>query len=124
MTRLQNDIAPWDFSKILETFGASKSNARSYAANTRAELERLLADPDFAACKTIQLLAVKLPKEDAPRALKKQAQLVRRRHRRSTPRRAGKLTGVTDGAGECRLVKRARCKGRGHCSTSDVEDAR
>lgn len=74
---MQNDIAPWDFTALLDTFGGGKKTGKSYTANTRAELEKLLTDPKFAKADEIQLLAVKLPKEDAPRALKKQAELVR-----------------------------------------------
>lgn len=43
--------------------------------HTKAELSKLLADKDFAAAREIQLVEVMMDKFDAPRALRKQAEL-------------------------------------------------
>jgi pyruvate decarboxylase len=76
MKRGYNDIAPWKWTSILSLFASPQSPPyQSYSCDTRAELEALLKNPDFAKADKIQLVAVKLPKEDAPRALKMQAEL-------------------------------------------------
>lgn len=73
----KNDIQPWKWTSLLDIFNPTGSvPTASYMIKTRGELQELLTKPEFRKADRIQLVDVKLGKEDAPRALKMQAQLV------------------------------------------------
>jgi pyruvate decarboxylase len=84
ISRAYNNVQPWRYGKLLEVFGAS--NPRTYRAESRDELIKLMLDKEFASCPDIQvlpktsLLLIKLvelimDELDAPRVLQIQAEL-------------------------------------------------
>lgn len=76
MKRKYNDIQPWVWTGILELFNPQKSTpTASYRIEKYDDLVKLLNDPTFRKADKIQLVEVKLGKEDAPRALKLQAEM-------------------------------------------------
>ncbi|KAG0139942.1 hypothetical protein CROQUDRAFT_665822 [Cronartium quercuum f. sp. fusiforme G11] len=76
MSRKYNDIQPWNWTGILDLFNPEKSaTTASYLARTHDELIELLKLPELRRTDRIQLVEVKLGKNDAPRALKMQAEL-------------------------------------------------
>ncbi|CDO69055.1 hypothetical protein BN946_scf184992.g4 [Trametes cinnabarina] len=76
MTRKYNDISNWKWTKLLDTLGGEEGkNCKSYTVRTKQELSALLDDAAFARADVIQLVELVMPKEDAPRALKVQAEL-------------------------------------------------
>ncbi|GAA5911202.1 hypothetical protein JCM6882_006605 [Rhodosporidiobolus microsporus] len=72
-----NDISLWKWQSLLDLFNAYPEpfKTRSLLANTRGELETILADKDFQKAECIQLLEVKIDKHDAPESLVKQGKL-------------------------------------------------
>lgn len=75
-TRKYNDIQNWNWTRLLDTFGAPDGvRSRSYTVRTQAELSDLLDDTTFAKAEVIQLVEVMMPMHDAPRALQAQAEL-------------------------------------------------
>ncbi|KAJ7288386.1 thiamine diphosphate-binding protein [Mycena rebaudengoi] len=76
MERKYNDIANWEWTKLLGVLGdAGGTLSKSYTVKTKGELEALLADKEFAAAGKIQLVEVMMPTQDGPRALVAQAEL-------------------------------------------------
>ncbi|PCH40281.1 pyruvate decarboxylase [Wolfiporia cocos MD-104 SS10] len=76
MERKYNDIANWRWTKLLETFGGEQGKTcQSHLVKTKQELSALLDDPKFAAADKIQLVEMIMQPRDAPRALKRQAEL-------------------------------------------------
>ncbi|EGG07363.1 uncharacterized protein MELLADRAFT_43199 [Melampsora larici-populina 98AG31] len=76
MKRKYNDIQPWVWTGILDLFNPQKNpTTRSYRIERYDELVGLLKDSGFRKADVIQLVEVKLGKEDAPRALKLQAEM-------------------------------------------------
>ncbi|EJC98857.1 pyruvate decarboxylase [Fomitiporia mediterranea MF3/22] len=75
--RKYNDIANWKWTELLSVFQGSTSSptGKSYTVNTKEELSALLDNQDFASAKEIQLVEIMMDKFDAPRALRKQAEL-------------------------------------------------
>ncbi|GAA5969748.1 hypothetical protein JCM11641_008028 [Rhodosporidiobolus odoratus] len=76
-TAKYNDIATWKWQSLLSFFNGYEQPfpTKSWLANTRGELEKILADEDFKKADKIQLLEVKMGLLDAPEALKKQGKL-------------------------------------------------
>ncbi|CAN3377016.1 hypothetical protein DIURU_002021 [Diutina rugosa] len=68
-----NDIQPWKNQKLLDVFNAKESETRE--VRTRAQLDELFADKQFAKADKIRLVEVFLGKMDAPKNLVGQAQL-------------------------------------------------
>ena len=52
-----------------------KPVGKSYTVSTKTEFDALISDVDFAAAREIQLVEVMMDKFDAPRALRRQAEL-------------------------------------------------
>ncbi|KAI9058230.1 pyruvate decarboxylase [Trametes sanguinea] len=76
MKRKYNDISNWKWTKLLDTLGGEEGKTcKSYTVRTKQELSNLLDDATFARADVIQLVELVMPKEDAPRALKVQAEL-------------------------------------------------
>lgn len=76
--RKYNDVANWNYTSLLSTFQgkpAGEQVGKSYTVHTKEEMSALLDDPAFAAAKEIQLVEIMMDKYDAPRALRKQAEL-------------------------------------------------
>ena len=77
--RKYNDIANWKWTSLLSLFQGlpegEKPVGKSYTVSTKAEFDALLSDADFAAAREIQLVEVMMDKFDAPRALRRQAEL-------------------------------------------------
>ena len=69
-----NDIHQWKYTKLLDVFNANPRNSGSYQVRTKTEMEELLNDKSFATGKSIELVEVIMPKQDAPRALEVTAQ--------------------------------------------------
>lgn len=70
----QNDIQPWKWTGLLDVFNPTGAvPSASFLIETRHELLELLKNPDFRKADRIQLVEVKLGKEDAPLRLKIQA---------------------------------------------------
>ena len=61
---------------MLSTFGGVEGKTcQSYTVTTKTELSNLLDNPEFAKADKIQLVELIMPRHDAPRALKVQAEL-------------------------------------------------
>ncbi|KAK0519696.1 hypothetical protein OC834_005952 [Tilletia horrida] len=92
-----NNVAPWNHKAILSafsgydepktTFGADKEDAKKshaddvpssktqyYGVRTKAELDALFADEEFNTPDRLRLIELFMPRGDAPRALKRQAE--------------------------------------------------
>ncbi|GAA6010356.1 hypothetical protein JCM10207_005189 [Rhodosporidiobolus poonsookiae] len=73
-----NDIALFNWSHLLPLFSpASGPVGMHHVASTRADLERILADDEFARADKIQVLEIKLGKMDAPKALYRLGEVTR-----------------------------------------------
>ncbi|KAI0766453.1 pyruvate decarboxylase [Trametes elegans] len=76
MKRKYNDISNWKWTQLLETLGGEEGKTcKSYTVRTKEELSNLLDNPAFANPEVIQLVELIMPQQDAPRALKVQAEL-------------------------------------------------
>lgn len=74
--RKYNDIANWNWTALLSVFqGNPNQTGKSYTVNTKEELSVLLENPGFASAQQIQLVEVMMDRFDAPRALRRQAEL-------------------------------------------------
>jgi len=92
-----NNVAPWNYKALLaafsgydeqkQSYGADKDDAKKshskdtqpsqtayYGVHTKEELEKLLADEEFNTPDRLRLIEVFMPRGDAPRALKRQAE--------------------------------------------------
>ncbi|KAH7416981.1 thiamine diphosphate-binding protein [Cadophora sp. MPI-SDFR-AT-0126] len=65
-----NDIGMWKYKDIPKVLGASESDVDIHDVKTKAELEALLLNRDFAEAKNIQFVEMHMPKDDAPKMLK------------------------------------------------------
>ncbi|PVH88557.1 pyruvate decarboxylase [Cadophora sp. DSE1049] len=65
-----NDIGLWKYKDIPRVLGASESDVVIHDVRTKAGLEALLQDRDFAEAKNIQFVEMHMPKDDAPKMLK------------------------------------------------------
>ncbi|KAH6709592.1 pyruvate decarboxylase-like protein [Leptodontidium sp. MPI-SDFR-AT-0119] len=65
-----NDIAGWKYTDIPRVLGASESDVGIHDIETKAELETLLLDRNFAEARNIQFVEMHMPKDDAPEMLK------------------------------------------------------
>lgn len=71
-----NDITNWRWTKLLEVMGGVEGETcKSYTVHTKDEFSKLLDDESFARADKIQLVEIMMPKHDAPRGLKVQAEL-------------------------------------------------
>ncbi|KAL6302020.1 pyruvate decarboxylase [Sparassis latifolia] len=76
MNRKYNDIVNWKWTSLLTVLGGTEGKTcQSYTVRTKKEISALLDDPKFAAADKIQLVEIIMPRLDAPRALKHQAEL-------------------------------------------------
>ncbi|KAJ7931026.1 thiamine diphosphate-binding protein [Mycena leptocephala] len=73
--REYNDIAEWKWTGLSVLGDASGERSKSYTVRTRSELSSLLDTESFAIAGKMQLVEVIMPKDDAPRALKVQAEI-------------------------------------------------
>ncbi|CAD6885214.1 unnamed protein product [Tilletia controversa] len=92
-----NNVAPWNHEALLQSFSAYDQNKSSYGleksdaklshaedppfsktqyygVSTKAELEKLLGDEEFNKPDRLRLIEMFMPRGDAPRALKRQAE--------------------------------------------------
>ncbi|KAK0640381.1 putative pyruvate decarboxylase C13A11.06 [Lasiodiplodia hormozganensis] len=76
-----NDIAAWDWQLMLSFFGDKNGRARSREAQTKADLENILALPQYTTPESIQVLEVHMGKMDVPRVLREYVELVAARTR-------------------------------------------
>ncbi|CAL8577978.1 hypothetical protein XPA_003780 [Xanthoria parietina] len=65
-----NDIAQWNYTDLIPTFGGTPDNSKTYRVKTKQEAEDLFNDGEFAAAGKLQFVELFMPKEDAPKALK------------------------------------------------------
>lgn len=70
-TETYNDVANWNYAGLPHMFGAEKDSFKTYKVDTRAELEALLADSSFGDAPYLQLVELRMPKEDAPVGVKR-----------------------------------------------------
>ena len=71
-----NDINDqWQYQNLLSFFGAKEGRSKSYKVTTKKEVEALFADEEFQKADRIQLVELVMAWDDAPRALKRQAEL-------------------------------------------------
>ncbi|KAI1751093.1 putative pyruvate decarboxylase [Xylaria castorea] len=76
MDAAYNDVPTWQYRNLGTVFGGSPSTVKSYAVHTPAELEKLLADEDFAInFRGLRLVELYMGREDAPRSLKMTAEV-------------------------------------------------
>ncbi|KAL7408983.1 pyruvate decarboxylase [Mrakia frigida] len=81
VTAVYNDIQPYNHSLLLDFLspvpkkGETGTPRKYHKVSTRDELDALLKDPEFQAGKTIQLIEIMMPRNDAPRSLLTQAKL-------------------------------------------------
>ncbi|KAE9404020.1 pyruvate decarboxylase [Gymnopus androsaceus JB14] len=74
--RKYNDIMNWKWTGLLGVLGDHDGTlSKSYTVNNKYELTELLENEKFASADVLQLVEVMMPKLDAPRALKVQAEL-------------------------------------------------
>jgi pyruvate decarboxylase len=64
-----NDINPWSFKDIVNVFGGTRVNAKTFQIKTKEQVNRLFEDEQFNAAGYLQFVELYVPKEDAPRAL-------------------------------------------------------
>jgi len=75
MNASYNDVVTWKYGDLGIVFGGTEKTVQSYAARTPAELEKLLADEDFATKRRgVRLVELYMDREDAPRSLKTTAE--------------------------------------------------
>ncbi|OJA07781.1 hypothetical protein AZE42_06733 [Rhizopogon vesiculosus] len=71
-----NDIVDWKWTSLLTTLGDTDGKlSKSYTVRSKAELDKLLDDDEFASAQKIQLVEVLMDKYDTPRALQAAADL-------------------------------------------------
>lgn len=71
-----NDIQPYDHQLLLPFLsGPKREQTESFKVKSQEELDRLLKDKDFSEPTKIRLIELDMPRDDAPEALIKQAQL-------------------------------------------------
>lgn len=71
-----NDITNWQWTKLLGVFGGTEGETcQSYTVHTKEEFSNLLDDKSFARADKIQLVEIMVPRLDAPKSLKVQAEL-------------------------------------------------
>lgn len=71
-----NNIQSYDHQLLLPFLsGPLRGQTESYKVSTQEELDKLLKDEDFAKPTKIRLIELVMPRDDAPEALIKQAQL-------------------------------------------------
>ena len=71
-----NNISHWKWQQLLDFFNGDDVPHKSWLASTRGELRAILDDATFRKADRIQLLEVKMGRQDAPRALLAQAKMV------------------------------------------------
>jgi pyruvate decarboxylase len=82
-----NDIQPWDYKLLPTVFQAAPDTVRTYDVRTRAELDMLLADPQFGPAENfdeknpapLRLVELHMPKDDAPVSLRGMIDAITRR---------------------------------------------
>jgi len=70
MDAVYNDIQPWIFKDLPNTFGAKEGKTKTYVIKTKDQVKQLFEDKQFNAAEVLQLVELYIPKKDAPRALK------------------------------------------------------
>jgi len=75
MNRKYNDVSNWQWTALLDTLSEKPGITKSYSVSTKAELNELLLNPEFAGTKKMQLVEVNMPQADAPLVLQRQAEL-------------------------------------------------
>lgn len=75
-----NDIQPWKFNDIAAVFGATPDTCKTFQIRTCKELQDLFNDREFCSGKTLQLVELYLPGEDAPMSMKMLAAAAARRN--------------------------------------------
>ncbi|KAF2106340.1 pyruvate decarboxylase [Lophiotrema nucula] len=66
-----NDVGDWNYAGLPHMFGAGNDALKTYKVETRAQLESLLADSSFGDAPCLQLVELRMPKEDAPLGVKR-----------------------------------------------------
>ncbi|KIK57416.1 hypothetical protein GYMLUDRAFT_46289 [Collybiopsis luxurians FD-317 M1] len=75
--RKYNDVHNWDYTHLLKALGdIDGTRSKSYAVNTKAELNTLLNNETFAAADLMQVVEMKMEKFDTPYVLKYSNKLV------------------------------------------------
>ncbi|EGG06838.1 uncharacterized protein MELLADRAFT_106352 [Melampsora larici-populina 98AG31] len=78
MTRKYNEIQPWKWTGILDLFNPEKTTSTAtYLIETREEFIQLLRNSDFQKADKIQLVEVRLGREDGPDGLMKQIKAIK-----------------------------------------------
>lgn len=75
MDAVYNDISHWKWQELLSFFNADNKPSKTWLASTRSEFETILKNDEFAKADKIQLLEVKMARDDGPRALIEQAKM-------------------------------------------------
>ncbi|EER38847.1 pyruvate decarboxylase [Histoplasma capsulatum H143] len=75
-----NDIQPWKFNDIAAVFGATPDTCKTFQIRTCKELQDLFNDREFCSGKTLKLVELYLPGEDAPMSMKMLAAAAARRN--------------------------------------------
>jgi pyruvate decarboxylase len=68
-----NDIPQWQYHKlpeVLTPLANKKAKVKTWRIESRAELDKLLSDKEFAEGKGLQFVEIHMPKLDAPIMLK------------------------------------------------------
>ncbi|KAI1484601.1 pyruvate decarboxylase [Biscogniauxia mediterranea] len=69
-----NDIVEWKYKDLVDVFGGTEETTKKYVVKTKAELDALLADPDFNNRQGLRFVELYMPRDDAPRSLQMTAQ--------------------------------------------------
>ncbi|GAM87849.1 hypothetical protein ANO11243_058770 [Dothideomycetidae sp. 11243] len=64
-----NDIQPWKYAQLVDTFGAKPGSYSTFQVKTKKELEDLFANEKFSSAPHLQFVELFMPRGDAPEAL-------------------------------------------------------
>ncbi|KAK3384762.1 thiamine diphosphate-binding protein [Podospora didyma] len=70
-----NDIVMWNYTQIPNAFGATDKQFKKFVLKTKDEVDKLLTDKAFIEGDGLQFVELRMPKLDAPRALKITAEI-------------------------------------------------
>jgi pyruvate decarboxylase len=70
MDATYNDIQDWKYTELCNVFGGER-NTRTYQIRTKAQLEQLFSDQEFAEARLLRFVEIYMEKKDAPIGLLK-----------------------------------------------------
>jgi pyruvate decarboxylase len=68
MDAVYNDIQPWRYGDLCNTYGG-EGHTKTYKVETKQQLEHLLSDQEFVRAQFLRFVEVYMQPEDAPKGL-------------------------------------------------------